>query len=413
MPNVDDQIYNCENCTNRGRLNAGDPAIGRYEVSSTRERGNFETHWYCTGCDDDILGPCSFCDNFFWDGDLYNCDDCDSRLCPFRSCTESHNENCENEIPLRDETGRVARRAPMPDFKLGKIITSSRPFGIELECNHAGDVSMRNFRNNFNASLFEWGGDGSLGPEGVEIKTRGPVQGEFAEKEIIELAKILNDEGFNVDEKCGYHVHLSGDDYMGDVVSLKRLWLFYLAFEDVLMSFLPKKRRDNQYCRGLKTIFHYQEVLTSTTQEDVEKLWYRVTSKLRLDQAKREHHHASRYVGINLHSLFSAGHLEVRYHSGTLNPIKIFQWISLHQAIMDKIKDTKISDTAVKTANQLVTLTEKIDLFFRILNLPPESVGYFRARAGKFNPSLSGEIDYIPPDTKAILDKNKKLINSK
>jgi hypothetical protein len=174
--------------------------------------------------------------------------------------------------------------------------------------------------------------------------------------------------------------------------------VFYLCFEDVLFSFLPHSRRGNTYARRLNTAYNVTEILNAYTVEQLEKIWYRQRNRARIKDIKESKYHDSRYTGVNLHSLFSDGHLEIRYHSGTLNAIKILEWTALHQAILDGAvgKTETLNDTltvqepyyTVDQAMQSLHITnqaEKTRLFFQLLRLPERAQQYWIERQKTFD----------------------------
>ena len=96
-------------------------------------------------------------------------------------------------------------------------------------------------------------------------------------------------------------------------------------------------------------------------------------------------YHDTRYFGVNLHSFFHAGHVEVRYHSGTINAVKILRWVNLHASVLDRIADGSISLAALLTAQDALTMKDKLTTFFSLLCLSDDEQQYFLARAAKFN----------------------------
>jgi hypothetical protein len=178
------------------------------------------------------------------------------------------------------------------------------------------------------------------------------------------MTDVLNRFGATVTRSPGLHVHLDAPEFYASpaqeaqeendlcsgnrdgvsaarqvrqtrFVRLKTLMLFYLVFDDVIRAMLPRSRRINTYCRQLSGAFHLTELMDTNSVGDIEKLWYRTGDAEHIQSEKRMKGSATRYHGVNLHSLLHAGHLEVRYHSGTTSAAKILHWTALHQAILD------------------------------------------------------------------------------
>jgi len=76
----------------------------------------------------------------------------------------------------------------------------------------------------------------------------------------------------------------------------------------------------------------------------------------------RHHGNDKRYCWVNLHSIFYRGTLEIRSHSGTVNPSKIINWIMIHQRALEFIKSKSIEEIAT------MKITKKA--FLGIFNKP-------------------------------------------
>ena len=196
----------------------------------------------------------------------------------------------------------------------------------------------------------------------------------------------LSKNDFSVDSRCGLHIHLDGKDFVGNdnakLAKLKKLALFYLYFEDVIMSFIPESRRKNTYCLPISESFTSRQVINCYTLEDFETLWYKDTDKANKERRKSNKYDDTRYAGINFHSLLSNKHLEIRYHTGSISYVKMMNWAKLHIMIMNSI--TLLQDFHIKNAKYLTSLTAKTDLMFKLIKLDDESIIYFKDRQKKF-----------------------------
>jgi hypothetical protein len=375
----------------------------------------------CAQCyEREHMVECADCEHSLSDDDSWS-SDYDGRI-QCHDCHYSENEGRNEGSGSRDWSSQ-----DLPEFQSedsGEFITSTRIFSAELEC-YTPNTKAYNEASKTLPKAYGVSGDGSLGHNGVEFQTP-KLKGKNGEESIKETCATLNELGFTVNASAGLHVHLDGAGFMADKdtepVGLKNLLAIYLAYEDVLLSFLPKSRRGNRYCDNLGKNYHIREVLDTYTIEDLEKLWYRVSSRKDVNSLKQDKYHASRYNGVNIHSLLKDGHLEIRYHSGTLNATKILEWVNLHQTIMDKAapivgtlkeksryavyvneqgeeissryaidrhltptRQVQIMDTAVPMqAMSMINLSEKTDHFFDFLGLNERARAYFKARQETF-----------------------------
>jgi len=107
-------------------------------------------------------------------------------------------------------------------------------------------------------------------------------------------------------------------------------------------------------------------------------VWYG-RERVRVDTKSKYHH--SRYFGINIHSWFFRRSLEFRYHSGTLNPVKITNFIMICQAFVDKAKEMK-----KMRIESFGNFREQLERFASFLELPETLSAYISGRILKFHP---------------------------
>jgi hypothetical protein len=254
-----------------------------------------------------------------------------------------------------------------------------RPFGVEIEC-YLQDESKEAMLDELPRAV-GMGADGSLGNDGLEIRTPR-LAGAKGEALIRHITNRLERHEARVNRSCGLHVHLDTSD-INEARHLRHLWALYLAFEDVLLSLLPSSRRSSGYCKALRRYFHAQEILECLTREELEAIWYRARDSEEVSKLKIIKSHDSRYIGLNLHSLFHANHAEIRYHSGTVNAEKILQWVNLHALLFDKAASVE-ARTVIEDGLAEVHLERKNKILFDFLGLSPTARAYLLKRQALF-----------------------------
>lgn len=269
--------------------------------------------------------------------------------------------------------------AKLLDKKAGAIMKSTRAFGVEIET-FGGSMFKVVKAIDRSIGITEDGSIDNDGKDGVEFQTP-PASGKAGEEMVQTLCTALNANGFDTNKSCGLHVHIDVTNF--EFQSLRYLWAFYIAYEDVILSFLPPSRRINSYCYQLRKDYHFTEVFAARNQEDLEKIWYRESHKKDVESRKRDNKDGSRYRGINLHTVFHNEHLEVRYHSGTIDSRKILEWTNLHALIAD-IAVQKVAEERLEQIVNETDLEAKTKSFFEITGMTHESRDYFRARQEKF-----------------------------
>lgn len=361
---------------------------------------------FCDSCDDERHADC------------YNCGD--SFL---RETMDEHNAELWCSSCLADEydysgwPGRdyfKGNSAQYQSDRPGKLVQSTRIFSAEIECYSPSAQSYLKAYSNIPEGIGATE-DGSLGDNGREFQTP-KLKGAKGEEVLRQLCKTLNDNDFNVDDSCGLHIHLDGRGLfprtksLDEPKALKQLWAFYYAYEPVIHSFLPSARRTNSYCYSIQRTTHLTSIVFAKTLRAIEKLWYTESRVAQIDRRKDHKYDDTRYNGVNLHSLLGSKHLEIRYHSGTLNSTKILQWVNLHLSVLDRsaskvldATETLIISTKycamVKEGKSEAALDMLTASMFDRLNLNDAARAYFLKRQGQF----TGRKGSIPANDESSL----------
>jgi hypothetical protein len=360
---------------------------------------NNDGDYYCQNCYDDNYMRCYSCDCEMLSEEAYYSDRQGEYLC--RSCYAEENGG----LPERAVN---VRTTSFQSKEKGDIIVSPRKFGVEIEC---GSERPFRFASALEELPLEVGmcQDGSLsGFENlIEIQTP-PASGKAGEKLIKDVCATLRRGSAKVNDSCGLHVHLECKDILAESsnatkqseLKTKSLFALYFQYEDVIQSFLPSKRRTNRFAMPLAADYSLANLQMVKAQSDLEALWYYKkldtgstdnTILNGVSSCKEHKKHQSRYHGINFHSLYSWGVLEIRYHQGTTNPEKILNWINLHQLIIDyvaKQPNNKIVKQLLKDVPD--NLADKTQLLFKSIGMSKDSIKYFLERQKKFaQPNLT------------------------
>lgn len=266
---------------------------------------------------------------------------------------------------------------------VGSIVKSKRIFSAEIEVN-APSCGAANKVTRAMGRTLGVTHDGSIeGEYGVEYQTP-KLQGKNGEAFIMNLSKTMLKNGFteaSTNISTGMHIHLDAEDYKGDKV--QSLMLFYLLFEDVVQSFLPRSRRNNEYCIPIRDRYNFSEISRISNKINFEKIWYRELTRREVDRCKTSRHE-TRYMGINMHSLLADQHLEVRYHSGTINARKILEWVNLHCKIMDFVVKNSLDKNTMRDIRTVTDIKEKTEILFDLIDLHSSSREYLMNRQVKF-----------------------------
>jgi len=394
----------------------------------------YDNYSSCNDCSEEMYRE----DSYYVENDHYVCSNCFENYIHCEECDSYYYEDntcgtCEQETRSRvkltayDTSDKLCKRAVK-----GQILKSKRAFGVEIEM-FFGSKKGYNLLNNDMPVTLGKGTDVSIKPNkrkqiGIELRTP-KLAGKKGEKYIREICDKINSIPAHVNKSCGLHVHLDCSDfYIEDKKSKEekrmfiedehthrltvattatstaganawydlaiehleqreytktldnnktnRLFLFYVLFEQVLYSFIPRTRRLDRFAQPIGNIFSSWQIMNGNAKDT----W--------------KNGHGEKYKGFNLTSLIEAGHVEIRNHSGTTNADKILHWINLHATILDK-SVTLNSANITNDVSTMVYLEEKTDYMFKLLKLNGKTEDYLRERQDKFR-TLKEEKDYTP-----------------
>lgn len=346
-----------------------------------RARGHYNV-MVCISCRAQSFSLCPRCDNYMRYEHINECNLCGDTMCV--RCDSTYNHLCaadaegnQSHPSMFGVTHDERTTAYISTKTHGDILLASRPVGIEIECYARNEMAIQQGL----LEGFGIGTDSSLNQNGIEIRTPR-LAGKKGEDALRKTCALLAEAEAHVNRTCGLHVHISADDYSNRPNALRTLWLAYLTYEDVLLSFLPRSRRSNRYCINLRNRFHIDEIEEAKTQEAQEKIWYREMNSEKLAKIKAERGSQTRYVGLNLHSFFHAGHAEVRYHSGTISFEKMTQWAALNVRLFDVASHSTSND--ILAGRHEIRLTKKTRRFFEAFAIPDTMRAFFLKRQKLF-----------------------------
>lgn len=304
---------------------------------------------------------------------------------------DNDNEDTHEDPPYIEykKSGTLLRNK---ENKNTTILQSQRGFGVEIEC-----IAEKYSDYGYIADQLKEGigmsGDGSLGDRGFELQL--PVlNGKNGEEIVTDTCKMLKNNGCYVTNDCGYHLHIKKGINENKFEFIQKLMFILYIFDPVIMSFVPKNRRVNHYCQRLSKYIRLNDIMEAKNLDDLEMIWYNTSNQFEIVDRKQTKYDNSRYYGFNFHSYFSNGHLEIRHHSGTINPEKILHWVNLHTLLIDAVKKIKGDLKSWKRLQEFLSTydndfnDESIDkgtkLLFDFIELNDKSKDYFLARQKKF-----------------------------
>lgn len=168
--------------------------------------------------------------------------------------------------------------------------------------------------------------------------------GEEGLKELETVCWVLDACDVKVNESCGFHVHMDASDFNMD--AWKNLALSYKHIERIIDSFMPRSRRDNRYCKSMRSLSEARIARAATIRD--------------LQQAFDN----NRYYKVNLEAYSRHRTVEFRQHSGTINFAKMEKWIRFLNGLIIFAQAGQLPSRT--TLDRLPFLDEKQKLFFKL-----------------------------------------------
>lgn len=297
------------------------------------------------------ISRCDKCSAYIF----YNDDDIEfDSSCKCSSCNTTLGGKFENN--RKNVTTSI-----LGDESKSVILPFDRTFGIELESKEALKANKLIAKVAFNPV-----GDGSI--SGLEYVSE-VLQGDEGLAEIKHFLRSINGKAPTYSQ-AGYHLHMGIDESEINIYSIKKILATYSLFEDLLFAMQPPSRRGNHYCQNISELFKNKFKEIGTIERFLEK---RITldefmSKLYNGRPseRSSKYHDTRYIWVNLHSVFYRGTLEIRNHSATFNYKKIKNWILINQAILNKALGMSLPEVKELYYNTPNNLSSKLEVLYSL-----------------------------------------------
>ena len=150
-----------------------------------------------------------------------------------------------------------------------------------------------------------------------------------------EIVRQLRHKGAFVNSQCGIHIHVDASRYTPQ--TLRNLVNIIASKEDILYKALRIDPARMRWCQ--KTNERLIEAINRRkpqTMEALKDIWYAGSTR-----GRDEHYNDTRYHGLNLHSVFTKGTVELRLFNSTTHAGEIKAYIQFclavsHQALTQK-----------------------------------------------------------------------------
>ena len=312
----------CPNCAGHAGLSLCDDC-GEYFY--TVDLNDCDDHNYCDDCaEENEFALCNHCDVWVSLDERYDAPDCEAYC---RDCYYDHFDNCagcgetfhREELSYSDCNDEMRCNNCMEeaeDFRPSGFrnssgrttcIGSERCFGVELETDDC----------NGHTALFDsaaWGAKNDPTVCGKEFYS-DILDGDAGLAAIAELTDLASYNGWSVDDRCGYHLHLDMRAENDD--SLFAAAYAYRKTEEVWFGLVDDNRSGSGYCHSARwscaDIDGYDGRFDHFINDVVN----------------------GRYNWINLQAYGKFTTFEVRLHQGSVDENEVCNWIKAHTRFVD------------------------------------------------------------------------------
>ena len=259
-------------------------------------------------------------------------------------------------------------------------------FGIELECYGVIRVDVANaFRaegleaevSNYagsNYSVWQIKTDGSINGS-LPFEVVSPVlQGESGIEQVRKVCAILNRLGAQVNTSCGFHVHHDAANW--GIREFRYLFKKFIKFETALDAVQPRSRRGNNN-NYIKSVSGYHD---TTTASGCKARMAEIDSCRSVVQLSRLFNN-NRYYKLNLQSFFRSGTVEFRNHAGTIDAVKVENYIRLTAGLVSEAANHVSVQPHAKTVTSKQALDTMLSGMTRRGSINKEIADFYQSRA--------------------------------
>ena len=362
-------------------------------VEDDDHRSNDNGEPYCYECYWEHYGCCSACDLEVSIDYIQWCERNEEHYCD--DCYPENGEDVDLEsynsgVQVIVQTGNTYVKNKFERAVGVEIETMG--YDVRMEDFDSGDYG---FRKSYDGSVHVNSQASEDGYSGVEYISK-PMSGDHLFRQIDNMGNYLLDNDFMVNKSCGLHIHIDARDLYYE--QLKGILMVVKTFEDIIFKIVPPSRNGSNWCKRVPMPKHHINRIESNS--DLIETWYGSADTY----PDLDKYNDSRYHGLNLHARVYLGTIEFRYHSGTNNPTKIKNWITICQSIVAKGielgNEMGHKKTGFEFSDEAVWLTsveEKnvtIEDFIKVLGLE-EIRGYILRRIHKLNGDNLNVVDDV------------------
>lgn len=274
--------------------------------------------------------------------------------------------------PRRRPLQQPAVQPPMPQTVISiqptEMLTDSElryAFGVEIECglnkrkfcgraraNNFNEYETQRYNHNDLSDRFKFVSDASVRVEDSTELVSPILSGAGGLEKLRTVCTILSEAEAKVNITCGLHVHI--DAHTLSKQHYLNVFINYQRIERIIDTFMSPSRRasHNFYCRTIKHIKY----------AEIDANYYYTTEAIanRIDRLCNN----SRYYKVNHQAFLRHKSLEFRQHQGSVDFVKICNWIKFLQLLVAWSERNTIDADNCRTINDLPFLTDELKEYY-------------------------------------------------
>ena len=229
--------------------------------------------------------------------------------------------------------------------------TESFYIGTYYKTYGAKDRQGRTWKATFDSSIIaqkKSGGRTVRAADEYKCEVVSPILTYEDMADLQEIIRQLRHKGAFVNSQCGIHIHVDASRYTPQ--TLRNLVNIIASKEDILYKALRIDPARMRWCK--KTNGELLEAINRRkpqTMEALKDIWYAGSTR-----GRDEHYNDTRYHGLNLHSVFTKGTVELRLFNSTTHAGEIKAYIQFCLAVSHQVLTQKKA-----SARKTVTDNEK------------------------------------------------------
>jgi len=250
-------------------------------------------------------------------------------------------------------------------------------------------------------------------------------------KKIERTMKALKTMDWKSNDSCGLHFHFSHATISPENPKLvKEIFRIFYHLEPFIFQCLPLPRRNNEFCKPIKSYFTPQEI-----KQDIKlDYWYygnfwkkrirrpndpnhhpsfvltdrtgRITDHINFGDGKmgkenmkiakeQDHYFIGRYIGCNLHALYTKGTIELRYFPSILEFSYVYAWAKIMEKVFEYAIKGGTHEPIEKIMGDGMPIEEKSKALGKVFGWKDAIIHFLNGEIKTYSKVREGQMDML------------------